>query len=138
MARVGICINPWVAANDLVVQQLGRNRIENWSQEGPGRGVWMDLSERAVCEHAHVLGNPAPQLWACPAEEAPNKQVETDCLVGISQPLQLLQCSLDVSTNTVATWQRWGGQGSATLAPLTSAAVECFVYRQPRLTLSLR
>lgn len=111
MARVGICINPWVAANDLVVQQLGRNRIENWSQEGPGRGVWMDLSERAVCEHAHVLGNHPPQLLACPAEEAPNKQVETDCLVGISQPLQLLQCSLDVSTNTVALGR--GGVGRA-------------------------
>ena len=38
--------------------------------------------------------------------------METDCLVGISQfLLQLLQGSLDVSANKVATWQRcrWAG-----------------------------
>lgn len=31
-----------------------------------------------------------------------------------------------------------GGQGSATLAPLTTAAIECLVYWQPRLMLSPR
>lgn len=97
---------------------------------------WTSLKEQSL--NILMFWGPPPQLWACPAEEAHNKQVETDCLVGISQPLKLLQCSLDVSTNTVATWQRWGGQGLATLAPLTSAAIECLVYRQPRLTLSLR